>query len=269
MTRARGVWIGALAALAASAAAPPAVSVAGVHAPVLGDWEGAGPEGLPLSFSLRRVRGRVTISDLTVGDPLRCPGRLAPTNAFGYGHVVYIGAGSPPVVRINWRPDDVMIRVGSGAPFSPELDGLLLGARRMTLSEPAPVGEPAGCGWSAKRLKWRVAPATRVAVTPGSWTGTVSTPTGSSTVSVRVSASGRIVELFSVVARCEGGETSFGVGPAAVGEFIAANGTFADSARPGAFQGRFTSADTLAGTVSANPLGCGGTGSFPFTAHPG
>ena len=263
------MWMGALASLAVLAGGPPAASVAGVHPPVLGDWEGSGPEGLPLSFSLGRVRGRVTIRDLTVGDPLRCPGRLAPTNAFGYAPTTYIGAGSPPVVRINWHPDDVVIRVGRGAPFSPELDGRLLSSHRMTLSEPAPVGESAGCGWSTKRLTWRVAPARRVAVVAGNWTGTVTVPGGSATVSVRVSAAGRIVELFSVVARCGGGEASFGVGPAAVGEFIAANGVFADASRPGAFQGRFLSPVTLAGTVSANPLGCGGAGPFPFAAHPG
>jgi hypothetical protein len=51
---------------------------------VLGDWEGAGPDGLPLSFTLVRLHHKLAIRDLTVGDPLLCPGRLAPTNATPY-----------------------------------------------------------------------------------------------------------------------------------------------------------------------------------------
>ena len=100
--------------------------------PVLGDWEGVGPHGLPLSFNLARVRGRVTISDLTVGDPLLCPGRLAPTNANGYPQALYLGPGAPPVLRLGGQPGEISIRVGMGAPFSPEWDGRLLSSRTAT-----------------------------------------------------------------------------------------------------------------------------------------
>ena len=165
---------------------------------MLGDWEGTGPDGLPLSFTLTRARGRTSVGDLTVGDPLSCPGRFAPTLAFGYPQALYIGPGAPPVVHINWRPSEIRIRVGMGAPFSPEWDGSLLGPRLMTLSEPAPTNNPPGCGWNSKRLTWRVAPAKRTPVAPGQWTGTVSGPGGAGTVSVKVAPSGRFVEVFEV-----------------------------------------------------------------------
>jgi hypothetical protein len=236
---------------------------------VLGDWEGVGPHGLPLSFSLARVRGRVTLSNLTVGDPLYCPDRLAPTNALGYQRALYIGPGAPPLVRINWRADQVAIRVGMGAPFAPEWDGRLLGPRELTLSEPAPANEPRGCGWQSRRLSWRAAPTKRMPVTAGDWTGTVSVPGGSGTVAVKVAPSGRIVELFQVAIQCASGGGTYEVGPAAVGEFISAAGTFADANRPASFEGRFGPGASLAGSLTGSlPEGCGSSG-FTFSAHPG
>jgi len=238
---------------------------------VLGDWEGAGPDGLPLSFTLTRARGRISVGDLTVGDPLFCPGRFAPTLAFGYPQALYIGPGAPRLVRINWRPTEIVIRVGMGAPFSPEWDGSLLGPRLMTLSEPAPTNNPPGCGWNSKRLTWRVAPAKRTPVAPGQWTGTVSGPGGAGTVSVKVAPSGRFVEVFDVEVACAGGGGgSSGVGPAAVGDFISADGTFEDANRPAGFEGRFEPGGTLTGTLTGSfTQGCAPGGSLTFSAHPG
>jgi hypothetical protein len=268
MARTRRICIGGLVVLAVLASETLAASAhrPAPRAPVLGDWEGVGPEGLPLSFSLARLGGAVSIRNLTVGDPLFCPGRLAPTDAIGYPSAIYIGPGAPPRVRINWRPNQIVIRVGMGAPFSPEWDGQLLGPHQATLSEPAPTNEPRGCGWRSKRLTWRVAPARRMPVTAGDWTGTVSVPGGSGTVSVKVAPSGRIVELFRVAIQCESGGGHFEVGPSTVGEFVSADGTFEDANRPAAFQGRFGPGDTLTGTLSFS--GCGPSG-FAFVAHPG
>jgi hypothetical protein len=240
------------------------------RAPVLGDWEGVGPHGLPLSFNLARVRGRVTISDLTVGDPLLCHGRLAPTNANGYPQALYIGPGAPPVLRLGGQPDEISIRVGMGAPFLPEWDGRLLSSRKATLSEPAPRNGPGGCGWgSTRRLTWRLAPSKRRSVTPGDWTGTVNVPGGSGTVSVRVARSERIVELFKVTIQCPDGGYDFGVGPATVGEFIGAGGVFEDAARPAGFRGRFGPGQILTGSLLGRTTqGCG-SGSLAFAAHPG
>ena len=260
--------LAALASICALAAGATAAGAHGVRPPVLGDWEGTGPEGLPLSFVLARRHGRVSVSDLTVGDPLRCPGRIAPTDAYSYPQSVYIGPGALPVVRINWRPDSLEIRVGMGAPFGPELDGRLVNARRAILSEPAPAHLPAGCSWNTRRLTWRLAPARRLSVTAGEWTGTISAAGVTGTVSFRVGASGRVLELFNASAQCEAGGGSFGIGQAPVGDFIMANGSFSDPSRPAPYQGRFTSPGAVAGTVSAATLGCG-EGALAFTAHPG
>ena len=239
------------------------------RAPVLGDWEGVGPHGLPLSFRLARARGRVTIGDLTVGDPLFCPGRLALTDAIEYPQSLYIGPGAPPVLRLGAPRDEITIRVGMGAPFSPELDGRLLGPRNATVSEPVPRPGPRGCGWgSTRRLTWRLAPAKRRPVTAGEWTGTVNVPGGSGTVSVRVARSERTVELFQVAIRCPQGGYDFGVGPATVGEFISAGGVFEDATRPAGFRGRFGPGQTLTGTFHGRTTqGCG-SGSLAFAAHP-
>jgi hypothetical protein len=235
---------------------------------VLGDWEGIGPHGLPFSFSLGREHGRITISDLTPGDPLYCPGHLEPTDAYSYPRATYIGPGALPVVRINWQPDEILIRAGRGAPFAPEWDGRLLGPRKATLTTPAPANEPKGCGWSSKTLTWRLAPAKRVPVKPGAWTGAVTVPGGTGTVSVTVMPSGRIVQLFKVSVDCPAGGGSFSAGPAKVGGFIAADGSFEDANRPSSFQGRFTTGGTLAGRLTASlPKSCGAS-SFAFTARP-
>lgn len=236
--------------------------------PALGDWEGIGPHGLPFSFELVRVRRRVVIRDLTPGDPLYCPGHLAPTDAYSYPRATYIGPGALPVVRINWRANEMVIRVGMGAPFDLEWDGRLLGRRAATLSEPAPTNEPKGCGWTSKRLTWRLAPAKRVAVRPGLWSGTVTVPGGTGTVSLTVTPSGRVIQWFKVSIQCAAGGGSFSVGPAKVGEFIAASGSFSDANRPSSFQGRFTPAGTLTGTLTGSlPDSCDAS-SFAFTAQP-
>ncbi len=261
-------WVGGCALLAVLAAGPVAAAPRSAPAPALGDWEGIGPHGLPFSFNLKRVDGRITISDLTPGDPLYCPGHLQPTNAYFYSRATYIGPGALPVVRINWQPDEILIRVGRGTPFEPQWDGRLLDPRMATLSTPAPTNEPKGCGWPSKRLTWRLAPAKRVPVRPGVWTGAVTVPGGSGTVSVTVMPSGRIVQRFKVSVDCPSGGGGFSVGPAKVGDFIAADGTFEDANRPASFQGRFTTEGTLTGRLTASlPESCGAR-SFAFEARP-
>ena len=84
------------------------------------------------------------IRDLTPGDPLYCPGQLAPTDAYSYPRATYIGPGALPVVRINWRANEIVIRVGMGAPFDPEWDGRLLHRRSARLSEPRPLQRTKG-----------------------------------------------------------------------------------------------------------------------------
>jgi hypothetical protein len=236
--------------------------------PVMGDWEGTGPEGLPLTFVLSRIHGRVTVSDVTVGDPLTCPGRLAPTNASPFPKAVYIGPGAPPHVRVGYRAGEFSIEAGTATPFALAWSGRFLGPRRATLSEPAPVGEPSGCGWSRRTLTWKLRPAARTRVAPGPWTGPISGTGVTGTVTVQVSATGRIVEWFKEEVQCAGGGGHYEIGPdTEVGEFISAAGAFADAGRPSSFQGTF-SGEALTGTASIGFAGCG-EGVASFAAHPG
>jgi hypothetical protein len=88
-------------------------------------------------------------------------------------------------------------------------------------------------------------------------------------VSVTVMPSGRIVQLFKSLGGCPSGGGSFSVGPAKVGDFIAADGSFEDANRPSSFQGRFGADGSLTGTVTASlPESCGAS-SFAFVAHRG
>jgi len=234
----------------------------------MGDWEGTGPEGLPLSFVLSRVHGRVAVGDVTVGDPLTCPGRLAPTNASPFPNAVYIGPGAPPHVAASYRPGEFSIEAGTSTPFGLAWSGSFLGARRATLSEPAPVGEPSGCGWSRRTLTWKLAPARRTPVAPGLWTGPIAGSGVTGTVTAQVSATGRIVEWFKEEVRCAGGGGHYEIGPdAEVGEFISAAGAFSDAGRPSSFQGSFAG-EVLTGTAITGFAGCP-EGAVSFTAHPG
>ena len=171
-------------------------------------------------------------------------------------------------MRVGYRAGEFSIEAGTTAPFGLAWTGKLLGPRRATLSEPAPVGEPSGCGWSRRTLTWKLAPATRAPVTPGPWTGSISGSGVTGTVTVQVSATGRVVEWFREEVQCAGGGGHYEIGPdAEVGEFISAAGAFADADRPGAFQGSF-SGDALTGTVGTGFAGCGER-VVPFTARPG
>src|SRR5579859_6922577 len=161
-----------LAVLASLLALAPAAIAA--RLPVLGDWEGSGPEGLPMSFVLSRVHHKIEIADMTIGNPLRCAGREVPTDATPLPKAVYIGPGAPPFVRLNFRPSEIWIETGTGFSFGPQITGRLLSPRRAVLSELAPRHLPPGCGWRQHRLTWHLSPARRAAVAPGRWSGTIS-----------------------------------------------------------------------------------------------
>src|SRR5690242_6431162 len=79
-----------------------------VTRPALGDWEGVGPHGLPLSYVLHKRHGRVVIGNLVVGLPLHCPGSPTPFVAAGFKSAGYSGPGAQPRLRLRgWKPYDV------------------------------------------------------------------------------------------------------------------------------------------------------------------
>jgi hypothetical protein len=230
-----------------------------VSRPALGDWEGVGPHGLPLSYVLHKRHGRVVVSNLVIGLPLNCPSDPTPFVSEAFASSSYSGPGAQPRLRFRgWKPYDVQITV-----FIPgELPYVIYGRQwnhaHTTLSGRLGPGVPKHCGWPSKKLTWNVRPRKRLAVAAGTWTGTVSVPDGSGTVTAKVTAAGRIVNLFRVVITCTaGGGGGFGSGPPA-GEFIGADGRF-EGWGNAHWQGRFGADGTVSGTFLAGDY-CGTSG---------
>jgi hypothetical protein len=239
-----------------------------VPRPVLGDWEGVGPHGLPLSFVLHKRHGRVVLSNLVVGLPLNCPSSPSPFVADAFKSAGYSGPGAQPRLRFRgWKPFDIQISAFSPGHFPFVIFGRLWSSRHATLSAGLDRGVPKHCGWPSKKVTWDVRPRKRLAVLTGTWTGAVSVPNGSGTVTAKVIAAGRIVDLFAVEITCtEGGGGNFRSGPPA-GEFITADGRFQGWGN-GHWQGSFGADGTLSGTfVAGDYCGTSGQATGTFTAR--
>lgn len=223
----------------------------GVPRPALGDWEGVGPHGLPLTFVLAKKHHKIVISNLAVGFPVNCPKQPTPTVAVAYKSASYGGPGAQPRVRLpGWKPSDIVITGSNRGEFPLQLDGRLLSHRRAVLSMGMSPRVPKNCGWPRKRVTWKVRPRHRLAVAAGTWTGTVAVLNGTGTLTVQVTAAGRIVNLFKVEIMCtQGGGGGFTAGPPAE-EFIEANGTF-EGWGYAHWNGRFGGDGMLTGTFTA------------------
>jgi hypothetical protein len=238
-----------------------------VPRPALGDWEGVGPHGLPLSYVLHKRHGRVVISNLVIGFPVNCPANPTPFVAEAFKSASYSGPGAQPRLRFRgWKPYDVQIQAFISGQLPLVVFGRERSARRVTLSTGVARSVPKHCGWPSKKVTWNVRPRKRLVVATGTWTGTVSVPNGSGTVTAKVIAAGRIVNLFAVEITCtEGGGGGFSSGPPA-GEFIGADGRF--QGWGGAhWQGSFGADGTLSGTFFAGDYcGTSGQAAGTFTA---
>src|SRR5579875_2101381 len=74
---------------------PAAVAaVAAAATPRVGDWEGTGPHGLPLSFDLASRHGRLVATNLTVGYGLSCPAESRDAETVPLTHPAYSGPGA-------------------------------------------------------------------------------------------------------------------------------------------------------------------------------
>ncbi|HEY6836113.1 MAG TPA: hypothetical protein VI142_06540 [Gaiellaceae bacterium] len=242
--------------------------VSAVPRPALGDWEGVGPHGLPLSFVLAKLHRKVVLSNLVVGLPLNCPAKPTPWVAAPFKPAEYGGPGAQPRIRLpGWKPRDVEITSFTGR-FPLILGGRLLTRRHMSLSTGIGSRVPKHCGWPKKTIVWSVRPAKRVAVQTGTWTGSATVSDGTGTLTAKVIAAGRVVDLFKVELTCTaGGGGSFQSGPPA-GEFISAGGAFEGWAYSNHWQARFGAAGALTGTLEASdPCGTGGQVSGTFTAQ--
>ncbi len=262
-------WSLALAALSLVALLAPAVAGV-VPRPALGDWEGVGPHGLPLSFVLAKPHKSIVIRNLVVGFPVACPSKPTPWVVEGFNSS-YAGPGRPFRIHYRgWTPRDIEITAFIPGQFPLIVYGRLKTRRHAALSMHVSPQQPKNCGWPRKLLTWSVRPRKRVAVPNGTWTGPLTIADGAGTVTVNVKNAGRIVDLFKVDVTCQGpGGGGIQAGPPA-GEFVAANGSFKGAAYSDRWQGRFGADGVLTGTfVSPDSCGQAGQVTATFTARRG
>jgi hypothetical protein len=263
-----GLALIVLALLAATGALAPAALAR--RAPALGNWEGRGPHGLPLSFRFVRSHRRVDIRDLVIGYGQSCPAQRSNAEAVAY-QAGYIGPGRPsPFLKVFHIPaNGFLISLAPSTSFG-TLDGRLKGRRRGRVSMSAPKNTPR-C-WPQHKNRWQIQRRKRRAVRNGSWTGAVTSaadPSISGTVEVGVRAHGRSLDSFSLSYRCGSGGGGASTRPAY--EFIDAGGGFAGPAQrqttngvpttwsgrfgtDGVLRGSFSSADQCSPTTASTPL---------------
>jgi hypothetical protein len=259
----------------ALAATMPATAVAAVVHPQLGNWEGAGSNGIAISFKLVRVHHRIAIGGgLTVTvptTPVLCPAGALSAAAEYFKQVTYTGPGSAPDAVGGPNARAVAIQTDPFASFA----GRLRSSDTMVLSAPGPKTEVPGCGWP-RTLSWIVHRQSRAPVSASSWTGTLTGPGGiTGAVSAVVIDHGHIVDQFQTRTVCPGGIAASLGAPGGAEEFIDRLGRFAGPVGPSIldgigslWQGRFSAA-TLTGTLTRdNPCAPGTPVTLTFTAHP-
>jgi hypothetical protein len=234
-----------------------------VGRPVLGNWEGRGPHGLPLSVRFVRRHKRVDVRDLVIGYGLSCPANRSNAEAVDYD-AGYIGPGSPsPFLKFFGIPTNGFLISLQGAANTGTLEGRLKSRRKGTLSMLAPTDmspETRRC-WPQKVVRWRIRARDRRPVAEGTWTGSVSAadaPAITGTVTVGVSAGGRELSEFSISYQCDSDGGGSGITTKPAYEFIDAAGAFAGppthqsvNGVPTTWRGRFGTDGVLRGTFSS------------------
>jgi hypothetical protein len=240
---------------------------------VLGNWEGAGPLGLRLSFALVRHGGRVTVADVALGLPTGCRATGGSTWAEGLqSRVQYIAPGTVlhgPFPPLGPRQFELILPPTRQQPLPAPFLGTFSDPRRGTLAVESPTRY--GCphtGWP-RTLRFALRAVHRVPVADGLWTGTVTSPAGASgTVRIRVIDHGRIETDFAATFVCPGGGGgNFEIGPLpSVGYPIAADGTVGRTrGTQSAWGGRFGAGGVMRGTFGASF--CSPSTTMSFTAR--
>jgi hypothetical protein len=213
--------------------------------PALGDWEGTGPHGLPLSFTFVRERVRiagrmrslVVMRDLVVSYPTVCAPAPDNSQAFAFPTTSYTGPGAPPVTFRFHNPKQFNVYIGSAPGFDIGIGvvfpGHWLSARRGVLS--APNIALRKCGWPKKTLTWQLRPAKRTKIATGEWSGIVTGPEGvTGSITATVGTHGRTVDRFDLSYTCgNGGSDKLDFAPAfeiahrPTSLFVSAAGSFA------------------------------------------
>lgn len=268
-----------LAVMAVLPALAPAAAARRIRSPALGNWEGRGPHGLPLSFRFAGRRGHVGVRDLVIGYGLSCPPKRSNAETLAYD-AGYIGPGRPSAFLKTFKiPANGFLMDLRGATLFGTLEGRLQSRRRGRLSMSAPPNAPR-C-WPRKTDRWKIRRQKRRVVRDGTWTGSVtqaSNQSVSGTVTVGVAADGRELDTFSLSYRCgpQGGGGGITTHPAY--EFIGAGGGIAGppasevvNGVPSTWSGHFGTDGVLRGTFSTADL-CGfspGPVAMTFSARRG
>lgn len=233
---------------AASAASAPD------HVPQAGNWEGSGPHGLPLSFSLVSLGGRLRATSIAVGAPLACPPRARDAEGVPLSLVNYSGPGGT-----TGQPDGSAMLSGEvpGRGRIAQLTGYFTSPTAGTFS--LQVNSTVGCGWPRRTLTWHVHRAGRRRVGDGVWTASLrGQGISSGTVKVTVAGLGRVVRSFRTAYTCRSAAATGNGGFAAVPayEFIRPDGSFYSPLHGNALKGhrtlwsgRFTRNRGLVGTL--------------------
>jgi hypothetical protein len=239
---------------------------------VLGDWEGVGPHGIRLSFEFTRHAGHVVVLQLALGlpDGCRSPGNPAWV-AGATPNAEYVAPGSAlhgPFAPLGATQFEFILGPTRGSPFPVLMQGRFSNARHGVLTVPAPRLRCAHSGWPTT-LQFTLAPAQRVSVADGLWTGSVTGPSGASgTVRIRVIDSGRIETDFQAAYTCPPvGSANFEIGPLpTVGFLIASDGAISGTIGGSTvWSGRFAAGGQIEGNLT--PVDCGGSPAlYAFTA---
>jgi hypothetical protein len=250
----------ALAAAAVVGVAPAwARSTRPASVPHVGDWEGSGPHGIPLSFELVRRHGRVVATSIAFGAPTSCPATPRDTEVLPLFRVAYHGPGGAPanVLLTGGLP----VTLSGKAPD--HLGGLLIAGtfttHRRGWFRVTSARTRLHCGWPTGARIWRVHLAHRRPVKDASWTAPLTGAgiTGGS-VDLAIVGQGRAVRSFAGQLDCqsssEQGTESFGANPAY--EFVRADGSFYSpqdtnliQGVPTLWKGTFSATGALSGTL--------------------
>lgn len=265
-TLAVAIALGAIANGAPAAARRPRP----VH-PVLGDWEGAGPHGLRMSFEFVRHAGQVVVLHLALGLPYGCRSAGNPAwDASAMSKIEYVAPGTVlhgPFPPLGATQFELIVLPTKGSPFPVSMEGSFSSSRHGVLTVPGPSLRCARGGWP-RMLRFALAAARRVSVADGLWTGTVAGgPSGASgTVQIRVIDGGRVETDFQAAYTCPPyGSAHFEIGPLpTVGSFVAADGSITGFGIT-VWSGRFLADRQFDGNFT--PIDCGpSSGPYTFTA---
>jgi hypothetical protein len=264
---------GGILALVALTLLAPMAYARRIRSPALGNWEGRGPHGLPLSYRFVRTHGHVEVRDLVIGYGFSCPPKRANAEAVTY-EAGYIGPGRPsPFLKTFHIPANGFLIDLQGATTFGTLEGRLTRRSRGRLSMSAPKSTPR-C-WPRKTNRWKIRRRTRRAVRDGTWAGTVTQaddPSITGTLKVGVAAHGRELSSFSLSYTCGPGGGGGGITTSPAYEFIDAGGRFAGppshqivNGVPTTWSGRFGTDRVLRGTFTTANQCSPSTSSTPVT----